>query len=216
MPTGNKSCNIRSNDVTDSESIDGFSAQQRLTYGEDGRELDDDHTFQFYGISEQSVLYLNLIHVTVKSLTGHIVAINLGPEATLGDIKERILAERGIPFCEHPNLENSQCCNHSTNLRFPDQQRLMFAGKQLFDDTTLTLKSLGIHNQAKINLVLQLRGGGHATATTHAVALFDWNGNMRVFIYRLIIYWCPNAPRRTQKVSLCHVEKLFTSMDSYI
>ena len=73
----------------------------------------------------------------VKTLTGKTLHIKeLHPYDTVEELKAKIQDADGIP---------------------PDQQRLVFAGKQLEDETTLFEHNL--HEGAMLHLVLRLRGG---------------------------------------------------------
>lgn len=76
-------------------------------------------------------------HVIVKTLTGRCLLIYTSASETIDQIKSHVQDKEGIP---------------------PDQQRLMYGGKQLEDGRTLSDYSICTRNV--LHLVLRLRGGG--------------------------------------------------------
>jgi len=74
--------------------------------------------------------------IIVKTLTGKELKIIFDPSKSIAQLKDDIQNMEGIP---------------------PDQQRLIYAGKQLEDGRTLA--DYEIKKGAKIHLVLRLRGG---------------------------------------------------------
>ncbi len=121
--------------------------QQRLVF--QGKQLENNTTLFSNNITDKACIHLVLRlrggagegqvdggQFFIKTLTGKTIVCSLNPEMTIQQVKEEIFKAEQIPI---------------------EQQRLVFQGKQLENNTTLF--SNNITDKACIHLVLRLRGG---------------------------------------------------------
>lgn len=76
------------------------------------------------------------MQLLVKTLTGKTITVDVNEDDTVETLKQRINEKEGIPV---------------------DQQRLIYSGKQISEERTMS--DYGVTNGATMHLVLRLRGG---------------------------------------------------------
>jgi ubiquitin C len=102
----------------------------------DGRHVDNYHRIGYYSIPNNAIIDVELrdyeLMVFLKTLTGQTITIRVTPRDTVGDVKQKIFEQEGIPV---------------------DRQRMIFIGEQLNDNDRLL--DHRIEHESAVHLVFR-------------------------------------------------------------
>ncbi len=162
--------------------------QQHLLFA--GEELDDEQKLSEYNIQGESALQLSLgssdtMTIYARTLTGQVVTLVVGSEDTVGSIKTQIHVREGI---------------------VPDQQHLLFAGKELEDGETLSEYNIQTGSELHLSIERLRRTTVYIKTLTGETISFDVDPDVAIKAIKSTIESREGTPAGEQILTLAGKE----------